>query len=97
MCKSHFMSQSVTFNILSVAGSLRRARSMLPLPAVQKLAQDGMRINIFDISSILLYNDGSKAIRHGHLVTIQDRDGERRAGCGAGIQFLDLRRIEKRD
>jgi chromate reductase len=49
-------------NVLGISGSLRQASyNTMALRAAQKLAPEGMRIDIADISSIPLYNDDVRA------------------------------------
>jgi chromate reductase len=49
-------------NVLGISGSLRQASyNTMALRAAQKLAPEGMRIEIADISTIPLYNDDVRA------------------------------------
>ena len=49
-------------NVLGISGSLRQASfNSMALRAAQKLAPEGMRIEIADISAIPLYNDDVRA------------------------------------
>ena len=56
------MSDGTTLKILGICGSLRAGSyNMAALHAAQELAPAGMTIDIFDISTIPLYNEDVKA------------------------------------
>jgi chromate reductase, NAD(P)H dehydrogenase (quinone) len=57
-------------NVLGISGSLRQASyNTMALRAAQKLAPEGMRIEIADISTIPLYNDDVRAAGYPDSVT----------------------------
>lgn len=57
-------------NVLGISGSLRQASfNTMALRAAQKLAPEGMRIEIADISAIPLYNDDVRAAGFPDSVT----------------------------
>jgi chromate reductase len=57
-------------NVLGISGSLRQASyNTMALRAAQKLAPEGMRIEIADISTIPLYNDDVRAAGYPDTVT----------------------------
>jgi chromate reductase len=57
-------------NVLGISGSLRQASyNTMALRAAQKLAPEGMRIEIADISTIPLYNDDVRAVGFPDSVT----------------------------
>ena len=57
-------------NVLGISGSLRQASyNTMALRAAQKLAPEGMRIEIADIKAIPLYNDDVRAAGFPDSVT----------------------------